>query len=127
MVKKKVRTQFSKNSQGKEKSKNSILTFQKKNPKGKEKGKNAILTFGKKSHVKQKVRTQFLLFKKPKQTNKQNPNKQTYTPTNNQTNMVRRKVRTQFLLLKKKTHGKEKGKKSILTFQKKQTNKHTNK
>ena len=32
--------------------------------------------------------------------------------------MLRRKVRTQLLLLKKKSHGKEKSKNSILTFQK---------
>ena len=33
--------------------------------------------------------------------------------------MIRQKVITQFLGLKKKIHDKEKGKKSILTFQKK--------
>ena len=35
--------------------------------------------------------------------------------------MVRKKVRTQILLFKKKSHGKAKGKNSILTFQKKIT------
>ena len=48
MVRKKVRARSlhfeKKKSHGKEKSKNSILTFQ-KNPKSKEKGKNSILTF----------------------------------------------------------------------------------
>ena len=35
--------------------------------------------------------------------------------------MVRQKVRSQFLLSQKKSHGKEKGKNLILTFEKKIT------
>ena len=50
--------------------------------------------------VRKKVRTGFLLFKKKKIL------------------MVRKKVRTRFLLFKK-SHGKEKGKNWILTFQQK--------
>ena len=67
MVRKKVRTVFllfkKKNSKGKEKGKNSNLTFPKKMH-GKEKGKNWILTFQKKSHGKPKVRARSLLLKK---------------------------------------------------------------
>ena len=55
MVRKKVRTRFllfkKKSPKGKEKGKNSILTFQKQS-RGKKKSKSPILTFEKKSHDK---------------------------------------------------------------------------
>ena len=54
MVRKKVRTRFllfKKNPKGKEKGKNSILTFQKNKSRGKKKGKSPILTFEKKNHM----------------------------------------------------------------------------
>ena len=64
--------------------------------------------------VRKKVRTQFLLFK--------NPNKQTNKNKwkNNQTNKHGKEKDNSISYFWKKSHGKEKSKNSILTFQKNQ-------
>ena len=100
MVRKKVRTVF--------------LLF-KKNSKGKEKGKNSNLTFPKNYMVRKKVRTGFLLFKK------KNKNKKKIKKLR-----VMKKVRTQILLFKTNKHMVWQKVRARSLLLKKQTNKQTN-
>ena len=74
-----------------------ILTFQ-KNSKGKEKGKNSNLTFPKNYMVRKKVRTGFLLFKKKKKMVRKKV--RTVFLLFKKNLRVRKKVRARSLLLK---------------------------